>query len=297
MFHNCAGHVLQLLPNLQLVLAPNPSAMTGPGTNTYLVGNDTLAIIDPGPDDTAHRAALSAAIGTRHVSHIIVTHSHLDHSPLAKPLGAHFAAPVLAFGGSTAGRSPVMQSLAATGLAGGGEGLDSTFEPDVQVADGDFIQGNEWCLQVLHTPGQLGNHSALAWDDAIFVGDMVMDWSTSLISPPEGDMSEFLASCVMLQSRSEKVFYPGHGAPLADPYGRLAEVIAHRDARAASILVALGQGPATLEGLVTRIYTGLDPRLTGAAGRNVFAHLIALSETGHVRASPALAPDATFALC
>lgn len=290
------GQPIDLRPGLQMVLAPNPSPMTGPGTNTYLLGSDSLAIIDPGPASDAHLAALMQVIGGRRVSHIIVTHSHLDHSPLAKPLSDQTGAPVLAFGDTTAGRSPVMTRLASEGMAGGGEGLDLHFQPDVLVSDGEVIVGTDWTLKVMHTPGHLGNHIALVWDDAVFVGDLVMGWSTSLVSPPDGDMEDFLNSCRRLAGVAASVHYSGHGAPIQDPDTRLATLIKHREARTSAILGALGSGPATVPGLVNRIYEGLAPGLAGAAGRNVFAHLVALETQGRVAADPRLHPDALFAL-
>jgi glyoxylase-like metal-dependent hydrolase (beta-lactamase superfamily II) len=270
--------------------------MTGPGTNTYLLGTATLAVIDPGPDSDTHLAALLRIIGDRTVSHIIVTHSHLDHSPLAKPLSEHTQAPVYAFGDTFAGRSPVMAGLAADGMAGGGEGLDLGFRPDITVTDNETIHGADWTLRVMHTPGHLGNHIALVWEDAVFVGDLVMGWSTSLVSPPDGDMDDFLRSCRRLADLPATVHYAGHGAPILDPQARLSDLIAHRDARTAAILLALTEGRANVADLVSRIYVGLDPALAGAAGRNVFAHLVALETKGQVTADPRLHPDATFAL-
>ena len=158
-----AGVPVALADDLQLVLAPNPSPMTYWGTNTYLLGRETLAIIDPGPDDPAHLAALIAAIGGRTVSHILLTHSHLDHSPLAGPLGAHFGAPTYAFGDSTAGRSAVMQKLAREGLAGGGEGIDHAFVPVCCVKDREVLSGAWGRITALHTPGHIGNHLCFAW--------------------------------------------------------------------------------------------------------------------------------------
>lgn len=290
------GRPVDLGPGLQLVLAPNPSPMTGPGTNTYLLGTDSLAVIDPGPLDDSHLQALLAAIAGRPVSHIIVTHSHLDHSPLARPLAQATGAPVLAFGDTDAGRSAVMKRLAATGMRGGGEGRDEGFAPDLTLADGQVIVGAGWQLQVMHTPGHLGNHIALAWDDTVFVGDHVMGWSTSLVSPPDGDMADFLASCRRLQGLGARVFHSGHGAPITDPATRLDELIAHRNTRTAAILTALSAGPQTVAALVDAIYIDLAPGLHPAAARNVLAHLIMLWSEGRVTATPGLQPDANFAL-
>ncbi|MFT5272988.1 MAG: glyoxylase-like metal-dependent hydrolase (beta-lactamase superfamily II) [bacterium] len=295
-FHPQPGRLATLEPDLAMVLAPNPSPMTGPGTNTYLLGRDSLAVIDPGPLDKTHLNALIAAIDGRPVSHIIVTHSHLDHSPLARRLAEAVQAPVLAFGDTFSGRSEVMISLAASGLAGGGEGLDHSFKPDVCVADGDIIAGQGWALSVLHTPGHLGNHIALQWGDAIFVGDLVMGWSSSLVSPPDGDMTDFLESCARLQSVSSRVLYSGHGAPILQPQIRLAELIAHRDRRTEQILQDLQGGARQIPEIVDAIYVGLDAPLKAAAGRNVFAHLVDLYVKKRVFLKGDLGPDAIFSL-
>ena len=290
------GQPVSLAPDLQLILAPNPSPMTGPGTNTYLLGADEVAVIDPGPADSTHYEAILAGLSGRAVSHIIVTHSHLDHSPLARPLAETTGAPVVAFGDTYAGRSPVMAKLAAEGMAGGGEGLDLAFQPDLTIADGDVISGAGWDLTVLHTPGHLGNHVSLLWGDTAFVGDMVMGWSTSLVSPPDGDMADFMASCARLRDLDSRVFYSGHGAPIDAPRARVAELMAHRDARTAAICAALARTPLSVPEIVSEVYVDLAKSLQPAAARNVFAHLVALVSAGKVAANPRLSPDATFAL-
>ncbi|MBT8411798.1 MAG: MBL fold metallo-hydrolase, partial [Octadecabacter sp.] len=190
-----AGEAVTVEDGLTRVLAPNASPMTYWGTNSYILGHDRVAVIDPGPDDPKHLASLIRAIAGRPVSHILVTHSHLDHSPLARALSQATDAPVLAFGDSNAGRSVAMQELAASGLMGGGEGVDPTFAPDILVADGDTITGDGWALTALHTPGHFGNHLSFLWGDVAFTGDHLMDWATSLVSPPDGDLTDFMASC------------------------------------------------------------------------------------------------------
>lgn len=276
-FNPPAGAALQLEPGLRRILAPNPSPMTYRGTNTYLLGTRDLAVIDPGPADPVHLDAILAALepGQR-ISHIIVTHSHLDHSPLASDLSARTGAPVLAFGGPQAGRSKVMSDLAASGMAGGGEGIDMGFQPDQTVADGAIIQGDGWQLDVIHTPGHLGNHIALGWHDACFTADHVMGWASSLVSPPDGDLTDFMASCRQLQKHNWRVFHPGHGAPIKDPGARLDWLITHRLSRETAILQALSTGPATARALAEQIYTDTPPALLPAAERNVLAHLIDL---------------------
>jgi glyoxylase-like metal-dependent hydrolase (beta-lactamase superfamily II) len=289
------GIAQTLEPGLRRIVAPNPSPMTYRGTNTYLLGTRALAVIDPGPADEAHLAAILGAVdAAQYISHIIVTHTHLDHSPLAKPLAAHTGAPVYAFGDAKAGRSEVMKTLAAAGTVGGGEGIDDGFRPDHEVADAQTIAGADWTLEVLHTPGHIGNHISLAWGDACLTADHVMGWAASLVSPPDGDLSDFMTSCTRLQARKWRVFYPGHGAPVQDPAERLAWLVAHRRGREAAILDALGQGAATASELALQIYTETPAALQTAATRNVLAHLIDLHGRGLVHLDGPLNETASF---
>lgn len=288
------GIPLTLAPDLRLLLAPNPSPMTYLGTNTYILGRDRLAIIDPGPQSPAHLQAIMDAIGTATVSHIIVTHSHLDHAPLAKPLAALTGAPVLAFGDAAAGQSEVMHDLMARGVTGGGEGMDHRFIPDQTLANGAKIVGNDWVLEVIHTPGHTGNHICLQWGDAIFTGDHVMGWASSLVSPPDGDLTDFMTSCAKLTNRSARIYYPGHGAPITEPAARLSWLIEHRRRREAQILAVLGDGPCDIASLTAKIYHDVTPNLQKAAARNVFAHLIDLHKRQRVKADPALSEHANF---
>jgi len=272
------GKAVELAPGLRRILAPNPSPMTWRGTNTYLLGDTDLAVIDPGPDNPAHLGAiLGARAPGQRISHIIVTHSHVDHSTLARPLSDATGAPVLAFGDAQAGRSAVMTRLARAGLAGGGEGIDMGFQPDQTVRESDLIAGAGWSLKVIHTPGHLGNHIALGWGRTCFTGDHVMGWASSLVSPPDGDLTDFMASCVRLRRDQWQVFYPGHGAPVDDPAARLDWLIAHRHAREAAILSCLRHAPATARDLAAQIYTDTPTALLPAAERNVLAHLIDLT--------------------
>lgn len=294
-FNPKTGIAMELEPGIRRILAPNPSPMTYRGTNTYLIGTRELAVIDPGPDDPDHLNAILGALGPGEtITHIVVTHSHLDHSPLARPLANRTGAPILAFGGPTDGRSAVMTQLALSGLAGGGEGIDTGFSPDVRVADGQSIQGDGWTLDVIHTPGHLGNHIALALGDICFTADHVMGWATSLVSPPDGDLTDFMASCHRLRDRNWRVFHPGHGAPIKHPAERLDWLIEHRLGRERSILETLSNGPATARQLAERIYTDVNPALMPAAERNVFAHLVDLTGKSAVEALSSLAADAVF---
>lgn len=296
-FNPPAGLAVTLEPGLRRILAPNPSPMTYRGTNTYLLGKRGLAVIDPGPDDQDHLDAILAALKPgQSVTHIFVTHSHLDHSPLAHPLGALTGAPVLAFGDSLAGRSNIMSELAVGGMTGGGEGIDSEFRPDQRVSDGQVIAEEDWSLEVLHTPGHLGNHIALAWGDACFTADHVMGWASSLVSPPDGDLTDFMMSCHRLQALSWRRFYPGHGAPIERPQERLKWLIEHRLKREADIVGALRGGPATARELAERIYTDIPKSLLSAAERNVFAHLVDLRQKTVISCETALTPQAFFVL-
>ena len=284
-FDPTIGASYTLEPGLRRIVAPNPSPMTYRGTNTYILGQRDLAVIDPGPDSPTHLAAILNAVAPgQHVSHIIVTHSHRDHSPLARALAQATGAPILAFGDAVAGRSAVMTQLAQAGLSGGGEGIDHTFEPDQLVADGARVSGSDWHLDVIHTPGHLGNHISLGWNDACLTGDHVMGWASSLVSPPDGDLTDFMASCARLAATDWRVFYPGHGAPVDTPNARLDWLIAHRLSREAAILAVLESGASSAEAIAQAIYTDTPAALLPAATRNVLAHLIDL--TGKLQVIP-----------
>jgi glyoxylase-like metal-dependent hydrolase (beta-lactamase superfamily II) len=289
------GAVLDIAPMVRRILAPNPSPMTFHGTNTYLVGQTDLAVIDPGPAHEGHLQAILAAVqpGQR-ISHILVTHAHLDHSPLAHPLSQATGAPVLAFGDAGAGRSAVMQTLAAQGLAGGGEGVDAGFKPDQDLPDGGIVTGDGWRIAAIWTPGHFGNHLSFALGDIVFTGDLVMGWASSLVSPPDGDLTDFMASCARLRARDDRLYLPGHGAPVTAPAARLDWLIAHRQGRESAILAALADGPATAATLAARIYTDTPIPLLPAAARNVFAHLVDLTQKNRIEPEGPLAWTARF---
>mgnify|MGYP001798108844 FL=1 len=296
-FDPVIGVAETLEPGLRRIVAPNPSPMTYRGTNTYLVGETDIAVIDPGPDNAAHLEAIVAALGPgQTIKHIVVTHSHLDHSPLSRALSQRTGAPVYGFGDARAGRSATMQALAATGYTGGGEGIDAGFTPDLTVADGVVITGSNWRLEVLHTPGHLGNHICLGLGDACLTADHVMGWASSLVSPPDGDLTDFMASCEVLAARDWRVFYPGHGAPVTDPAARLAWLIRHRRAREEAVLTALAEGPASAATLARTIYTDTPAALLPAATRNVLAHLIDLVGKSRVTPLGDIAEDTAFSL-
>lgn len=274
------GHPTPLEDGITLVRAPNASPMTYWGTNSYLLGVDRLVVIDPGPADPAHLTALLDAIGHRPVSHILVTHSHLDHSPLARALSDQTGAAVLAFGDSLAGRSAIMEDLAQSGLVGGGEGVDAAFQPDERLADGAELICDGFTLTALHTPGHFSNHMSFLMGAVGFTGDHLMGWASTLISPPDGDLTAFMASCERLQDTAMTRAYCGHGAPVTAAQPRLAELIAHRHSRESAILAALSSGKARPDQLTQQIYTDIPPALRPMAERNVLAHLIDLTQRG-----------------
>lgn len=293
MFPPQPGKPLRIDDDLAVVLAPNPSPMTGPGTNTYLLGRDALAIIDPGPDNDRHLAALIDAIGGRTVSHIFVTHSHADHSGLAPALSHATKSPVLAFGTSGAGRSAVMRDLTANGLAGGGEGIDSAFRPDSNLPDGALTDTGAGAVTALHTPGHMGNHLCFQWGDRMFTGDLIMGWASSLVSPPDGDLSDYMTSLERVKRRAARVLLSGHGVAITDPNTRINWLVAHRRSRETQIRDAL-QKPATIDAVTAAVYTDVSRALWPAAKRNVLAHLVDLWQRGLIVASPCLSAQAVF---
>ena len=294
-FRSVAGPVEELEAGIRRVLAPNPSPMTERGTNTYLVGRGQVAVIDPGLALPAHHNAILAALEPgESISHIFVTHSHLDHSPLAAPLSEGTGARIHAFGDSSAGRSEVMRTLAAAGLTGGGEGVDYGFAPHVEISDGTVVDGGDWELTAIWTPGHFGNHLCFAFGDAIFTGDHVMGWASTMVSPPDGDLAEYMASTERLSIHNSRVFYPGHGDPVTKPKERTEWLLRHRRSREASILELLKRHDHSISELTYDIYMDLSTALLPAAERNVFAHLVELYDRGHIGADPQLSVDARF---
>lgn len=262
---------------LRSVLAPNPSPMTGPGTTTWILGEGQVTVIDPGPDDPGHLQAVLAALAPEErVGAILVTHAHLDHSAGVPALAGMTGAPVMGAGRAGSGRSPAMQALAAALPAAGGEGLDHRYRPDRVLRDGERLETGGLTLQVLATPGHMAEHLAFGWGDHLFCGDLVMAWAPSLVSPPDGEMAAYLASLARVAAGGWRRLLPAHGAGIAAPAARIAELTAHRLSREAQVLAALQAGPAPLAEITARVYPDLSGPLLRAAERNALAHLIDL---------------------
>ena len=296
-FNPPSGISEDIYPNLKRIIAPNPSPMTFWGTNTYILGTNELAIIDPGPAVQSHFDAIMSSLNkNQSITHILITHSHIDHSPLAKQLSERTSAPILAFGESSSGKSTIMTNLKNLN---GGEGIDYDFKPDVTLNDNQILKNKEWCIKSLHTPGHMGNHLCFSWEgeNILFSGDLVMGWATSMVSPPDGDLTDFMNSIKSLQLRSpDKLFFPGHGAPIENPSLRLQELYEHRKKREGEILSALETGLATISEITESVYADLDKRLIIAAKRNVLAHLIDLTSRRICVVSEEITTNSRFTL-
>jgi len=265
-----AGKVDEPMPGVRRLLCNNPSPFTFKGTVSYIVGRGKVAIIDPGPEDAAHSAALLDAVRGETVTHIFVTHTHRDHSPGVPAIKQATGAQVLAEGPHRVSR-PLH--------VGDGPRLDASndidFKPDRALADGEVVSGEGWTLEAITTPGHTANHMAYGFKEAnvVFSGDHVMAWSTPVVSPPDGSMGDYMASLQKLAKRSEPIYFPGHGPEVRNAPRFVAAYILHRKAREASILNRLAKGETDIPSLVGAIYANLDPRLVKAAGMSVLAHL------------------------
>jgi glyoxylase-like metal-dependent hydrolase (beta-lactamase superfamily II) len=274
-----------LSPLIRRVVARNPSPFTFKGTGTYIVGHGSVGVIDPGPALQDHTAALLAALDGETVSHILITHTHLDHSPAAAALKSATGAPTLGFGPHGAHQHGKGRGAGPNNERGGSEeGGDRDFVPDLVLRDGDVVEGKGWRVAAVHTPGHTSNHLCFALEEekVLFSGDHVMGWSTSVIAPPDGDMAAYLRALDKLLVRDDAIYWPTHGPAITDPKAHVRAFIAHRRERSDAILQRLAAGDATIPALVAAIYVGLDERLRAAAGRSVLSHLIALIEEGEV---------------
>ena len=266
-------------PRIRRLLANNPSPFTFRGTGVYVVGDGAVAVIDPGPDDPAHLAALKRAIAGLTVTHILVTHTHRDHSPAARALKEWTGAPTYGFGAAPRADGEAAREEME-------EGVDFAFAPDLRVRDGDVISGDGFTIECVFTPGHTSNHMcyALREEKALFTGDHVMGWATSVVIPPGGNMADYLASLERLLARDDRVYWPTHGAPIRDPKPFVRALIAHRREREAQILALLARGPARIPDIVRALYSDVDSRLHAAAAMSVLAHLIKLVREARVDA-------------
>lgn len=284
------GRCDQVSPLIRRVIANNPGPFTFVGTGTYIVGRGEAAVIDPGPDDPAHLAAILAAVAGERVTHIVITHHHSDHSPLAEPLKAATGATIYG-------------CAVATPAADDGEvkmeaGHDLAFRPDVSLCGGGEVSGPGWTLEAIPTPGHTSNHLcyALKEENALFSGDHIMGWSTTVITPPDGDMTAYLDSLDRIRARNFDTLWPTHGPPIREVAAFIDAYKAHRQERIDQILTALRAGPARIRDLVPRLYADVDPRLHPAAARSMLAAMIHLAREGRISADSPPGPDSVYTL-
>lgn len=287
------GRVEQVSPLIRRVVAENPGRFTFTGTGTFIVGHHTVAVIDPGPLIPAHVDALLRAVEGETVSHIFITHTHGDHSPAAQPLKEATGAKTYGFGphplADIEARHP--ESADSQPTVPIEERSDLAFVPDVVMADGDIVHGGTefepWTIEALHTPGHISNHLcfALPQEKALFTGDHVMGWSTSVIPSPDGNLGHYLHNLARLLERDDEVYWPTHGPPIREPHPFVRGLIAHREERSRQIVERLALGDETIDQIVPVLYAEVDPKLHPAAARSVLAHLVHLVETGQVEAS------------
>lgn len=287
------GRLDLVAPLIARVVAENPGPFTFTGTGTYIVGRSergaSLAVIDPGPLNDGHLQALLEAVDGRTVSHVLVTHTHRDHAPLARPFAEATGAKVLAM------RPPPVETHAS---GGGDEGDAEAFYPDEVLGGGEVIEGDGWTIEAMATPGHASNHMAfvLREENALFCGDHVMGWATTVVAPPDGDMADYMQSLDAVIARSFSTLYPTHGAPITEPEPFLQAYREHRVRRESQVLKRLEAGDETVEQMLPRLYVGIDKRLWPAAALSVLAHLIKLCREGRVAADPLPSLEARFRL-
>jgi glyoxylase-like metal-dependent hydrolase (beta-lactamase superfamily II) len=280
-------------PGVVRIVAKNPGPFTFKGTNTYLVGSTALAVIDPGPDDAAHREAILRAAGTRAITHILSTHAHRDHVDGIAKLKAATGAIVAAYP-----RDPVAGRIALKDSPSGKLFVDYDFQPDLPLYGGGRIEGDDWALTAIHTPGHAPDHLCLALDGRplVFSGDHVMAWNTTVIAPPEGRMADYIASLEILLDRQDDLFLPGHGGRIFEPQRTVKAYLLHRNWREKSILDVLAKGKTTIRRIVPEIYRGLALHMIPAATLSVQAHVEYLIEKGQVAADLPLTPDRALSM-
>ena len=281
--HSNKARLTKPTEKISCILAPNPSPMTFKGTNTYIIDNGELAVIDPGPAIDEHFNNILDLVGGRQVKYIFLTHSHVDHSPLSKKLSKTLNTPIYAFGGSNSGLSSTMLSLIENGYDSGFEGIDYEFYPDRVITNNEKFNLNGEYISAIHTPGHMGNHVCFQYDKILFTGDHIMGWATSMVSPPYGDLTQFMNSCRVLQKENFKMLLPGHGDPVSGPKERITFLINHRLERERQIKSTIEIGPLTAIEITYLVYNDIDPALINAATRNVFAHLIDLNNRRKIK--------------
>ena len=301
-FDEPTATVQQVAPGLRRVIAKNPSRFTFRGTGTYIVGSGTsVAVIDPGPTIDSHLEALMTAVAADEVTHVLVTHTHRDHSPLATPFARKTGALTYGFGPHGSMPEPDPTDTIDFGIddadeveASAGDsqdedhhddgGFDADFDPDVRLVDGDVIAGDGWTIEAVHTPGHTSNHLCFAWDEgaSLFSGDHVMGWSSTVISAPDGNMSQYMSSLHKLLERSEATYWPTHGAPITNPSKHVSDLVQHRLNRENQILEQLSTGVHTIQEMVPTLYAAVHKKLWPAAARSVHAHLLGLVDKGAV---------------
>lgn len=273
------GTAVPVAKGVQRITVNNPSPFTFHGTNSYIVGTSSVAVIDPGPDDAVHFDALMRALDGRPVSHIFISHTHRDHSPLARRLKAETGALTVAEGPHRAAR-PLHEGE----INPFAESADTDFRPDIVAADGQVIEGDGWALSAIHTPGHTANHCAFGLEGTgiLFSADHVMAWATTIVAPPDGSMSDFMASVEKLLARDDRIYFPGHGGPVREPASFLRGLRTHRRMRERAVMERIIAGDRLIPDMVRAIYAKTDPKLHGAAALSVLAHLEDLVEKGRV---------------
>ncbi|MCJ2089084.1 MBL fold metallo-hydrolase [Methylobacterium sp. E-005] len=285
------GRLETVGPLIRRRVAPNGGPFTATGTCTYVIGTDQVAVIDPGPDDPAHIDALLSDLTGERIAAVVVTHTHRDHSPGARLLAARTGAPIVGCGPHRAARALAENEVPLLDAS-----ADRAHAPDRVLTEGDVVSGPGWTLVALETPGHTMNHLAFALPEtqALFSGDHVMAWSTTIVAPPDGAMQAYMASLEKLRGRDERIYWPGHGGPVREPARFLRGLACHRRQREAAIRARLTRGDTGIAHIVAAIYQGLDPRLRGAAALSVFAHLEDLVDRGLVASDGAPRLDGTY---
>ncbi|MCV0396034.1 MAG: MBL fold metallo-hydrolase [Rhizobiaceae bacterium] len=290
-FEPAYGEAIEVTPGVRRLTVENPGPFTFHGTNSYIVGRDTLAVIDPGPEDDRHLAALLAAIGGRPVSHILVSHTHRDHSPLAARLKEATGAVLVGEGPHRPARPLRIGEINPLDASS-----DTDFVPEIAVGEGDVVEGDGWSLGAIPTPGHAANHLCFSLEGTgiVFSADHVMAWSTPIVAPPDGAMSDYMASLDRMLARDDRLLLPGHGGPVVRPRAFLRGLKTHRLMRERAIVERLRAGDRTIPEMVAVIYRGTDPRLHGAAGLSVLAHLEDLVARGAARVEGEVAIDSIY---